>query len=302
MQSKPFFLPWSKTPHAYDSLLGISITLLDNTIDKVFLSKYRKTQNEISAVFTRENGEIIASVHNYLDTGIQTINIPPTDKLLSGSITVIDSVSDEIYESPVQISPLFVYYSDTQEDNSRLSVNGEYINLQDAQLIFSEEIAEVIYQDTQDNKVEAHIKFLDTGLPTLGENTIDGITVFAGEPVVSDTLNKKATGTLRLPGGFNIKKINDRFALISPYSYETCYTSPYTGDTLSTISCNVSKSEDNPRPLDICFDYIEDKSNGYVEKKFILNPQRIDTLKVPGGSGIGYLELNAQHDISDGGK
>lgn len=285
LQGKPFFIPGQGVDITYDSLLGLSLTLYEKPTE-VYLSKYHKTLNSLDMVFCT-NTELIASVHETLEEGIQTIQFN-SNNILSGVIVVINTVADEQTDQRIEISPKYIQYT----NNSRIyptsiNINNEDIKAEELILNFDANVADV----SIDAKGVATVTFIENEVPVIVQPQKKYIKMFDGVMVDAD-----GTGTLSLPQTFKLTSISNNFALIRPYTYETCQTTTYTKIHNSNISCNISHSEDDPLPLDVCFERNPDYPNNSSDP-WILNPYRIDTLNSP--SGIPYLSLNPLHDNTE---
>lgn len=288
LQGKPFFMPWQKSSIPYDSLLGLSLTLNRNDAIPVYLTNYYKHENVLELVLQADN-EIIVSIHEPLEGGIQYISIPSTDTVTGGTITVIDTPHDEHFIGSLQLSPLYIHYSEVLDNTDKIAVNAEDVPLLDANIVLNSTIADTIFTSSEisEDLSTALVTFNTNATPTITPTVGNSyIRVFDGSPVVYDKATEDYVGTFTLPEGFSVTKCNESFALITPYDYETCYTSPYKGDTLGVIDCAVSHSEEYPLPLDECFD----EANG----RYMLNPMRVDYLTTP--DGVSYLELDPEHD------
>lgn len=297
-KGKPYFFPGSDTNISYDSLLGISLTLHRDTACNVYLDRYKKTRDYIEVVLSTDS-DIIASVYSKVLPGIQNIQIEQTDQLLSGNLTIIDTVVEEISEKRVQISPMYIHYANLDEHNkSYIYIDNTPIPFSTANFVFDDLNTDVNII-TDDTEITAEITF------TAEEDTIialpepDYIKIFNGS-----SIGDGSEGLLVLPEGFVAKKINDQFATISVYTHETCPTSQYNTNTLGAINCNINHSDEGFLPLDVCFELIDNTQapegndqNDLEDNKddpWRLNPYRIDTLEAV--EGVNYLDLNPLHD------
>lgn len=285
LQGKSFFLPWQSVSIPYDSLLGLSITLNRNSAVPVYLTHYHKHDGVLDLILQAE-GDIIASLNESLEGGIQYIHIPPNDKVVGGTITVIDTPSDELFTGSLQLSPLYIHYNSVSTNTDTMDVNGTNVSLVDANFNFDAITADVRFEASSlsDELSTAYIKFNDSATPVITQESTNYIRSFAGQ-----SIDHTYKGILKLPQGFTVSYSNDSFALITPYNYETCATSKYLGDTLGAIDCSVSRSDDYPLPLDICFD-----GEGTSDSPWKLNPMRIDSESVPDADVL-YTQLDPVH-------
>lgn len=303
MQGKPFFDLWQDTDISYDSVLGLSLTLItDSTTYAVYISRYRKTTDDLELTLVRipyattqnldDNTdevqlETLAHIKSSLTPGIQTIFFEESDKLKSGSITVINTDIVEYSDKLIKISPMYIQYIDQLNKlPATIKIDDDpAISAYDANFIFSGNEASVDFTYTEDIP-EAYIKFSPQETPIITGVNNTHIFSFAGIAV-----DKEHRGYLQLPENFQVTKVNDSFAVIRPYTYETCATSNYTPLSSKSYDVNITHSEDYPLPLDVCF--YKDEHTG----KWILNPYRIDKLDAP--DGVNYLVLNAKHDTGE---
>lgn len=292
---KPLFMPWEATDCSYDCLLGISLTLNDKDIQAVYIEKYVKTDTTLNIVFTYSTNyddthKILSSLTANIESGVHTLSIPASPALLTGNITIIDTNTVESIDVPIRISPLYIHYAETTAHPLEITVNDNLVSSLDVQLNFDSTGADLIFGSDEYGKRTVYIT-LSPNADTVIDNTrIQGITMFGGSPVTYNKSTDEYEGILNLPSGFTVTKVNDSFALIRPYTYETCQTGEYVYKDLGLISCNVAnpgiQDEKFSLPLDVCFEPVEDGS-------YVLKPYRIDDLIAP--DNISYLQLNPLH-------
>lgn len=277
-QGKPFFQLWQNTDISYDSLLGVSLTLSDKTPINisVFLSKYSKINNVLTVSFDIEiDGKYKVLTHQVqtLTSGIQVVNLEPSEYLLSGNITVIDTDVDEYSDQMVEISPLYIYKVPIEINTDTLNIEGNELPVNSTNFIIPDTVGSCNF--TADT---AHITLSVQSMPpTIDDNQNLYITSFAGK-----TIDENGTGVLKLPSDFKVTKISDTFALIQPYTYDTCKTSAYKYEDLGNVDCTVAKGESYELPLDVCFD-----------DDYILKPERVESMVAL--DGVNYLALNGKH-------
>jgi hypothetical protein len=298
-QGKPFFIHGVVTDIPYDSLLGISMTLVYDAadpIDAVFIESYRRdsTTCSIDFTYTTKNNHTRSKLGNIaaiISGEILTLPISANSKIISGSVTVIGSEVSEYSYTPVQINPAYIKYANGALQTQSFNVNDKVVNANNAQFILSNGIASVSFVETADAYPKAVISFSTSADQVIDERSPStaGIINFGGNPIAYDAYADAYVGTLNLPKDWTVHPVNKTFALISPYSYETCATGEYIYASLGEIDCNVSHSEDFPLPLDACFD-----EGGTEEKPFYtLNPFRIIGLEAP--DKVNYESLNSKH-------
>ena len=288
LQGKPFFMPWQKSSIPYDSLLGLSLTLNRSDAIPVYLTNYYKHENVLELVLQADN-EIIVAINEHLGSGIQYISIPPNDIVVGGMVTVIDTPNDEHFIGSLQLSPLYIHYTEALDNTDNVMVNTDKVPLINTNIVLNSVVADVTFasSDTSEDLSTVFVTFNTNATPTITPTISNNyIRVFDGSPVAYNKDTGDYAGIFTLPQGFSVTKCNESFALITPYNYETCYTSPYMGDTLGAIDCAVSHSKEYPLPLDDCFDL--------YNNKYVLNPMRIDHLSTD--DGINYLKLDPEHD------
>lgn len=286
MKGMPFFVPWQPMEIPYDSLLGVSLTLNRTEITEVYLEKYQKDDKHIKLIITYKatgsnNHKILTHIDQDIDDGVNIIYFEGTDVLSSGSITIVNSTMPEVSTMPVQISPLYIKYIDVDDNISNVSINNQSIKSSDLNIMF-DALATDIYYIEKEQGTTAYITFNKSFNTQIDNRQEYGITNFGGIDVSFNPSSNAYEGVLQLPEDFKVYKRNSSFALIAPYTYETCPTSIYPLSNLGEIDCNVSKNETFTLPLDDCFtDTLE------------LDPYRIDTLQAP--DGVPYWNLNDRH-------
>lgn len=108
-KGKPFFMPWQSSDVPFDALLGLSLTLnTDKSSPSVFLETYEKTPGRLRLSLSMEGIPLVAIDHVF-SKGIEVVELPTSELLTKGMITVTDSsVVESPTKLPIQLSPLYI--------------------------------------------------------------------------------------------------------------------------------------------------------------------------------------------------
>lgn len=271
---KPFFMPWQSSDVPFDALLGLSLTL--NTTREnpvVLLETYTKIPGKLSLSLSFE-GEPLVSIEHFFTKGIEVIELPTSDLLLRGTLTVTDSAIVEMPKKlPLQLSPLYINTKSKASSyrNQSCFINDTQLYLNEFSMAGQGDIAAV----RTGNVGTINIAAVE-GMVSAPVTDTEYITHVNGKPVSSD-----GSAVVWLPSYFDISVGGDGAILnIIGNTQDTC---PVYAVSAPTILLNYIKQAGYAEPFDSC-------GSGAS-----FNPMLIDAMRFT-DEGLRWDELSKRHE------
>jgi hypothetical protein len=212
-KSRPCFYPWQDFDISYDAIIGLSLTLVASATCDIYLTYYKKSKTHIELIFCNDAGDIVAKTHAGLNEGINTVDLIVNKPVLSGKVTVINTVEDEESSSSVKVSHNCIVYAAVHGKNDYIRVNGDKVPASNVSLNFGSGVDVIT---TSDGKYcDIMLSFTNTKPAVISTDVSSSLPNYFIRYVNNTIVPPSGEYIVELPENFSVKKVAPHMAIIT---------------------------------------------------------------------------------------